>query len=166
MQPVYHTTAGAGRRCRTGRLRSFDGLTQAHINTVLSHINSYSRPALNDKAPFDLFAFTYGVDLLTELGLQRIPADRIVLKPSLRGANHHSRAAQPPPRPPSALSSEILTAPPGALTPPKARLLCPSTQKWVAAIMSRGARLPPPCLGRWRPRPIRVGMSRAAPWGR
>jgi len=64
---------------------SFDGLTQAHINTVLSHINSYSRPALNDKAPFDLFAFTYGVDLLTQLGLQRIPADRIVLKPSLLG---------------------------------------------------------------------------------
>ena len=62
---------------------SFDGLTQAHINTMLSHINSYSRPALNDKAPFDLFAFTYGVELLTDLGLQRIPADRIVLKPSL-----------------------------------------------------------------------------------
>jgi IS30 family transposase len=64
---------------------SFDGLTQEHINTILSHVNSYSRPALNDKAPFDLFAFTYGVDLLTKLGLQRIPADRIVLKPSLLG---------------------------------------------------------------------------------
>lgn len=62
---------------------SFDDLTQANINTVLSHINSYSRPALNDKAPFDLFAFTYGVDLLIRLGLQRIPADSIVLKPSL-----------------------------------------------------------------------------------
>ena len=62
---------------------SFDGLTQARINTMLSHINSYSRPALNDKAPFDLFAFTYGEDLLTQLGLQRIPADRIVLRPSL-----------------------------------------------------------------------------------
>lgn len=64
---------------------SFDGLTQAHIDMMLSHINSYSRPALNDKAPFDLFAFTYGGDLLTQLGLQRIPADRIVLKPSLLG---------------------------------------------------------------------------------
>ena len=62
---------------------SFDGLTQAHINTVLSHINSYSRPALNDKAPFDLFAFTYGVNLLSQIGLQRIPADSIVLRPSL-----------------------------------------------------------------------------------
>jgi IS30 family transposase len=64
---------------------SFDGLTQADVNKVLSHVNGYSRPALNDKTPFDLFAFTYGVDLLTHLGLQRIPADRIVLKPSLLG---------------------------------------------------------------------------------
>lgn len=62
---------------------SFDALSQAQINTVLSHTNSYSRPTLNDKAPFDLFAFTYGADLLVRLGLQRIPADSIVLKPSL-----------------------------------------------------------------------------------
>ena len=52
---------------------------------MLSHINSYSRPALNDKAPFDLFSFTYGADLLAKLGLQRIPASRIILKPSLLG---------------------------------------------------------------------------------
>lgn len=62
---------------------SFDHLTQTDIDKALSHINSYSRPALNDKAPFDLFAFTYGVDLLSQLNLQRIPAERIVLKPSL-----------------------------------------------------------------------------------
>lgn len=64
---------------------SFDGLTQADINTVLSHINSYSRPALNDKAPFDLFAFAYGADLLGQLGIRRIPANQIVLKPALLG---------------------------------------------------------------------------------
>ncbi len=64
---------------------SFDHLKQADINLALSHVNSYSRPALNDKAPFDLFAFTYGLDLLARLGIERIPADRIVLKPSLLG---------------------------------------------------------------------------------
>lgn len=64
---------------------SLDHLTQADVAKTLSHINSYSRPALNDKAPFDLFAFTYGVDLLSKLGIQRIPPDRIVLKPSLLG---------------------------------------------------------------------------------
>jgi len=62
---------------------SFDGLTQTAVDKMLSHVNSYSRPTLNDKAPFDLFAFTYGVNLLTQLGLQRIASDRIVLKPSL-----------------------------------------------------------------------------------
>lgn len=64
---------------------SFDALSQADINSVTSHVNSYSRPALNDKAPFDLFAFLYGSNLLAELGLRRIPANEIVLKPSLLG---------------------------------------------------------------------------------
>ena len=64
---------------------SFDGLAQADINTVLSHVNSYSRPALNDKAPFDLFSFIYGEDLLVGLGLRRIPANGILLKPALLG---------------------------------------------------------------------------------
>jgi transposase, IS30 family len=52
---------------------------------VLWHVNSYSRASLNDKSPFNLFAFTNGANMLTRLGLQRIPADRIVLKPSLLG---------------------------------------------------------------------------------
>jgi IS30 family transposase len=64
---------------------SFDALTQGDVNTVLSHVNSYTRPALGDKAPFDLFAFIYGACLLAGLGLRRIPANEIVLKPSLLG---------------------------------------------------------------------------------
>ena len=52
---------------------------------MLSHVNSYTRPALNDKAPFDLFAFTYGADILAKLGIRRIPANEILLKPSLLG---------------------------------------------------------------------------------
>lgn len=62
---------------------SFDHLTQDQINTVLSHVNSYSRPGLNDKTPFDLFAFTYGRDLLHDLGIRKIPANEVTLKPSL-----------------------------------------------------------------------------------
>jgi len=62
---------------------SFDALTQDHINTVLSHVNSYSRPTLADKAPFDLFAFSYGTDILGQLGIRRIKANDIVMKPSL-----------------------------------------------------------------------------------
>jgi len=39
---------------------SFDARTQADVDKALSHVNSDSRPSLNDKTPFDLFAFTFG----------------------------------------------------------------------------------------------------------
>ncbi len=63
--------------------KSFDGLTQSDIDRVMSHVNSYSRPALNDKTPFDLFTFTYGKDILERLNIQRIPSGNVILKPSL-----------------------------------------------------------------------------------
>jgi len=63
--------------------KSFDGLTQPDIDRVMSHVNSYSRPALNDKTPFDLFTFTYGKDILERLNIQRIPSGNVILKPSL-----------------------------------------------------------------------------------
>jgi IS30 family transposase len=64
---------------------SFDHLTQEHINTVLSHVNSYSRPGLNDKTPYDLFSFTYGKELLNSLGIKKIAANKVILKPELLG---------------------------------------------------------------------------------
>jgi IS30 family transposase len=63
--------------------RSFDELTQDDINLMMSHINSYVREKLNDKTPFDVFGFLYGYDVLKRLGLSRIPANEILLKPSL-----------------------------------------------------------------------------------
>jgi IS30 family transposase len=62
---------------------SFDGLSQAGVNTALSHINSYTRPVLNDRAPVDVFALFFGDALLAKLGVLRIPANDILLKPSL-----------------------------------------------------------------------------------
>lgn len=62
---------------------SFDNLKQKDINKILSHVNSYSRPILNDKAPYDLFSFIYGSQILETLGIQRIPSNRIILKPGL-----------------------------------------------------------------------------------
>lgn len=62
---------------------SFDRLLQADVDTIMSHINSYSRPSLGDKTPFDLFGYVYGTDLLEALGLQRIAPNEIVLKPRL-----------------------------------------------------------------------------------
>lgn len=64
---------------------SFDHLAQDALDRVMSNINSYSRPSLGDKAPFDLFAFAYGIEVLESLGLRRVPANQIILKPALLG---------------------------------------------------------------------------------
>jgi len=62
---------------------SFDSLVQADINRMMSHINSYSREKLNDKAPIDLFSFFYGDDILQKLEMSRIPANDILLNPKM-----------------------------------------------------------------------------------
>lgn len=62
---------------------SFDKLSQADIDLMMSHINSYSREKLGDKSPFDVFGFIYGYDVLEKLGIRRIQPNKILLKPSL-----------------------------------------------------------------------------------
>lgn len=62
---------------------SFDNLSQADIDLMMSHINSYSREKLGDKSPFDVFGFIYGYDVLEKLGIRRIQPNKILLKPSL-----------------------------------------------------------------------------------
>jgi len=62
---------------------SFDCLTQENVNLMMSHINSYSREKLNDKSPLELFGFLYGFDVVTKLGIHKIPANEILLKPAL-----------------------------------------------------------------------------------
>jgi len=63
--------------------RSFDAFNQYDINLMMSHINSYSREKLNDKTPIDVFEFLYGSNILSKLGIHKIPANQIILKPSL-----------------------------------------------------------------------------------
>jgi transposase, IS30 family len=63
--------------------KSFDDLIQDDISLMMSHINSYSREKLNDKSPFDIFGFLYGYDVLKKLGISKVPANEILLKPSL-----------------------------------------------------------------------------------
>ena len=63
--------------------KSFDTLEQPDINLMLSHINSYSREKLNNKTPYELFGFLYGFDVLEKLNIIKIPANAILLKPSL-----------------------------------------------------------------------------------
>ncbi|MBP3897936.1 MAG: IS30 family transposase, partial [Mogibacterium sp.] len=56
---------------------------QDKISLMMSHINSYKRPILGDKSPYDLFEFTYGRIVLEIFGLRRIDNDDIILTPSL-----------------------------------------------------------------------------------
>jgi len=62
---------------------SFDHLDQEDINLMMSHINSYSREKFNDMSPHDMFCLLYGVSVLDMLGQRKIPANEIILKPSL-----------------------------------------------------------------------------------
>lgn len=60
-------------------------LSQPKISLMMSHINSYAREGLNGRSPYDLFSLIYGEETLQKLGIQRIPAREIILKPELLG---------------------------------------------------------------------------------
>jgi len=67
---------------------SFNGLDQDKINTVLSHVASYTRGALGDKTPFDSFVEKFGDDgarFLERLGIVKIPPNDVTLHPFLLG---------------------------------------------------------------------------------
>lgn len=62
---------------------SFDDLTQADINLMMNHINSYSRANLGNHSPYEMFRFFYGQEILEVLGAARIPPNDILLRPKL-----------------------------------------------------------------------------------
>ena len=58
---------------------------------MMSHVNSYLRPALADKAPYDVFTQKFGTDVADLFSVRRIPANDIVLKPKLLGIEQKVR---------------------------------------------------------------------------
>jgi len=62
---------------------SMNNLTQTDIDLMMSHVNSYSREKLNNKAPIEMFNFLYGEGLAEKLGQTKIPSNVILLKTSL-----------------------------------------------------------------------------------
>jgi IS30 family transposase len=62
---------------------SFDNLKQEDISFMMDNINSYSRPSLNDKTPYEVFRFIFGEAAIKKLGSKLIPANDICLTPSL-----------------------------------------------------------------------------------
>jgi len=62
---------------------SFDHFTQDTVNLIFSHINSVKRKSLGGKTPYEVFAFTYGVEVATLLGITSVTADKVNQSPSL-----------------------------------------------------------------------------------
>ena len=62
---------------------SFNHLTQEDIDLMMSHINSYSRAALGNKSPYEIFRQLHGQKVLDLLNIKAIPPNDIVLRPRL-----------------------------------------------------------------------------------
>lgn len=62
---------------------SFNRLTQADINLVLSHMNSYIREGYDNIPAISRFASLFGKDSLDALNLAIIPPDDVILDPKL-----------------------------------------------------------------------------------
>jgi IS30 family transposase len=62
---------------------SFDDFSQETVDLIFSHINSVKRKSLNGKTPFEMFVFAFDGLVADVLGIEPIPADRVVQSPKL-----------------------------------------------------------------------------------
>jgi IS30 family transposase len=63
--------------------RSLDFLTQAKVELLFSHINSYVRESNQNKTPYDLTVESFGTEFMEIIGIKRIDAKDVCLKPIL-----------------------------------------------------------------------------------
>ena len=63
--------------------RSLENFTQADINLMLSHVNSFARKSLNDTPAITLFETIYGKDILEKLDIKLISPNEVCLLPDL-----------------------------------------------------------------------------------
>jgi len=107
-EAIERSALGSGRRCRVfycdplashqkascernhGLIRrvlpkgtSFEGLTQFDVSTVASAVNGYPRGSLGGKTPLQAAAGLLPGKLLDEMGVVRMRADDVIMKPSL-----------------------------------------------------------------------------------
>ena len=62
---------------------TFAGLDQEQVTLITNHINSVARASLNGCTPFELALLLIDRKLLDLCQLERIPANQVILKPSL-----------------------------------------------------------------------------------
>lgn len=61
----------------------FDALTPWDVAVASSHVNSYPRPGRGGRCPLELASGTVPPGLLEGLGIERVPADEVTLRPTL-----------------------------------------------------------------------------------
>ena len=74
---------------------SFNPLSQEQINLIMSHLNSYPRPSLGGRTPYDVFVKEFGDEgkrFLDKLGIVRIAQDQVTLHPFLLGRKFQKAA--------------------------------------------------------------------------
>ena len=62
---------------------SLDHYTQEDISVMMNHINSYSRPSLGNKCPYEMMEFLYGENVVRLLGMKRISPEEVTLHKSV-----------------------------------------------------------------------------------
>lgn len=66
---------------------SMDNLTQQDITKMINHINSLTRPSLNNATPYDLAQILLGRDVLKKLNLKKVAANEVQLNSKLLKKN-------------------------------------------------------------------------------
>lgn len=62
---------------------SFENLTHEKVKLIEDHINNYARISLQNKTPYMVFKFTYGVHICRMLSINELHPNEVVLTPSL-----------------------------------------------------------------------------------
>ena len=66
---------------------SMDNLTQQDVDLMINHINSLTRPSLNNSTPYDLAQILLDKNVLKKLNLKKVPAKEIQLTQKLLKKN-------------------------------------------------------------------------------
>lgn len=66
---------------------SMDNLTQQDINLMINHINSLTRPSLNNATPYDLAQILLDKEVLKKLNLKKVVANEVQLNTKLLKKN-------------------------------------------------------------------------------
>ena len=64
---------------------SFNNLTQADVDKIISHLNSYNRKSFNDKTALEMFAVIYGEEVIQKLNIEEIHPNLVIMTPDLIG---------------------------------------------------------------------------------